>query len=350
MNGSTAIARYVRGVNLLLSDSPAGQKFYLFNGHGDTVQLAGSNGAILWRYDYDSFGNEREITGQDSSLDANPFRYCAEYFDKETGSIYLRARYYAPVLGRFLTEDPIRDGLNWYAYAGGNPLYFIDPSGLAMEALRKWVETKAAAAGVSYSIGWDDKTKTATVFMSGNGYSASAYFVAGVDKTYIELATNRMIVDDNLLWAAFWQVIDPASKSLFDAVLSTIPLVSYGQAIAGMDLDGRPLTGEQRLQKLGQGLNASADALETGLIAGGIKVTGSMSLTAAKSLGYAKINYYSHGQPVYKNVSGNGPRYITPDADVHSGGVWKGADSVENLRSKATRSGTYNVNLQRIGD
>ncbi|MDC7124486.1 MAG: hypothetical protein PQJ46_02900 [Spirochaetales bacterium] len=33
-------------------------------------------------------------------------------------------------MGRFTTEDPIRDGLNWYAYANNNPLKFIDPTGL----------------------------------------------------------------------------------------------------------------------------------------------------------------------------------------------------------------------------
>ena len=33
------------------------------------------------------------------------FRYCGEYFDKETGTLYLRARYYDPGLGRFITED-----------------------------------------------------------------------------------------------------------------------------------------------------------------------------------------------------------------------------------------------------
>ena len=46
------------------------------------VQLAnGNSGAIVREYDYDAFGNEREVAGQDAALDANPWRYCGEYYD-----------------------------------------------------------------------------------------------------------------------------------------------------------------------------------------------------------------------------------------------------------------------------
>ncbi|MDT8903388.1 hemagglutinin repeat-containing protein [Anaeroselena agilis] len=67
---------------------------------------------------------------------------------------------------------------------------------------------------------------------------------------------------------------------------------------------------------------------------------------AAKVLGFEKTNYFSHGQPIYKK----GNLYITPDIDGHNGGVWKAASSVEDLKSKSTRLGTYDANLNRIGD
>jgi len=38
-------------------------------------------------------------------------------------------RYYLPGEGRFLTEDPVRDGGNWYAYVSGNPVSKVDPTG-----------------------------------------------------------------------------------------------------------------------------------------------------------------------------------------------------------------------------
>lgn len=65
--------------------------------------------------------------------DSNPFRYCAEYYDTETEFIYLRARYYSPDLQRFISEDFIRDGNNWYAYCGNNPIMIVDPQGCEAE-------------------------------------------------------------------------------------------------------------------------------------------------------------------------------------------------------------------------
>ena len=53
---------------------------------------------------------------------------------------------------------------------------------------------------------------------------------------------------------------------------------------------------------------------------------------------------------IFKRGSGKGPKYISPDADDHSGGAWKGASSIANLASKKTRSGTYDAELNRIGD
>jgi RHS repeat-associated protein len=49
--------------------------------------------------------------------------------DANTGLIYMRARYMDPVLGRFLSEDPGRDGGNWFVYCESNPINFLDSNG-----------------------------------------------------------------------------------------------------------------------------------------------------------------------------------------------------------------------------
>jgi hypothetical protein len=46
------------------------------------------------------------------------------------GPYYFNARWYAPTLGRFITEDPARSGTSWYAYCSNNPLTKYDPTGL----------------------------------------------------------------------------------------------------------------------------------------------------------------------------------------------------------------------------
>ena len=60
-----------------------------------------SAGTVLKSYEYDAFGEEVNA----SATDANPFRYAGQYFDSETGTYYLRARYYSPALGRFTQQD-----------------------------------------------------------------------------------------------------------------------------------------------------------------------------------------------------------------------------------------------------
>ncbi|WP_080066679.1 RHS repeat-associated core domain-containing protein [Ruminiclostridium hungatei] len=123
--------KYIRGINLIYAEESANRRYFLYNGHGDTVQLTSTTGSSIKVYDYDAFGNEKNIDPNDTNL----FRYCGEYFDKETGTIYLRARYYDPGIGRFITEDSYwgKDSdplsLNLYTYCYSDPIMYSDPSG-----------------------------------------------------------------------------------------------------------------------------------------------------------------------------------------------------------------------------
>ena len=116
---------YLYGTSLYAAQEGSAERYYLFNGHGDVVQLANSAGTVTKTYEYDAYGNEKNP----DSADSNHLRYCGEYYDTEAGTYYLRARYYNPRIGRFVSEDPARSGLNWYTYCAGNPITYIDPSG-----------------------------------------------------------------------------------------------------------------------------------------------------------------------------------------------------------------------------
>ena len=135
-------------------------EIYVYNAHGDVVQLVKDN-AVTVSYTYDAFGNITEQIGTND----NPFLYCGEYYDAETETYYLRARYYNPANGRFSAEDthwnlsnmlygdsPVKmneyeDALglnkytllpnteaigqsgNLYVYCANNPVVYIDPNG-----------------------------------------------------------------------------------------------------------------------------------------------------------------------------------------------------------------------------
>lgn len=99
-----------------------------------------------------------------------------------------------------------------------------------------------------------------------------------------------------------------------------------------------------------QGLKTAIKKWSKSVVASMIRSVPAVAKEAAKDLGYSQVNETSHGQKVFKRNKGKGPKYISPDKDGHNGGAWKGASSIKNLGSKKTRSGTYDAELNRIGD
>ncbi len=95
---------------------------------GSAVALTDGTGSITTSYSYEPFGR----AGASGVVSGNPFQYTGRENDG-TELYYYRARYYHPMLERFIAEDPI--GLNSgetnaYAYVGNDPLGFVDPLGL----------------------------------------------------------------------------------------------------------------------------------------------------------------------------------------------------------------------------
>jgi len=69
---------------------------------------------------------QRSIGLRDSTGTGGDQKFCGTLghtTEPDTGGlIYMRARWMDPVTGRFVSEDPARDGENWYGYVGGNPV------------------------------------------------------------------------------------------------------------------------------------------------------------------------------------------------------------------------------------
>lgn len=122
------ISRYIPGygVSAGWNREKNGYHYYHLDEQNSTAYITGRGGEIENRYEYDAFG----VLKNSMEEFHNRILYTGQQYDQTSGQYYLRARFYNPVLGRFVQEDEYRgDGLNLYAYCKNNPVVYYDPSG-----------------------------------------------------------------------------------------------------------------------------------------------------------------------------------------------------------------------------
>ena len=191
---------YLRDNNGLVSQTKGNTKeYFVSNYRGDTTAVVNSDADIIKSYDYEAFGSLKNA----SAADDNPFRYCGEYFDDETGFVYLRNRYYDPSIGRFTTEDPAKSGLNWYAYCGNNPVNYVDPWGLEYAPIRDIAGSYAVAFGEKPKYEFGEAYNKSFVMVSIGDYSRAFYFDGTIRKPIYnengyEIGNDWIKVADNL--------------------------------------------------------------------------------------------------------------------------------------------------------
>jgi RHS repeat-associated protein len=125
---------FVYGAAGVISQETAGARsYYLTDAQSSVRLLSDASGRVTDTFTYDAFGNLLAQAGTTTV----PFLFTGNMLDSTLGLYYLRARYYNPVLGRFLTADPAGGSpadpatLNKYNYARQDPANFEDPSGNA---------------------------------------------------------------------------------------------------------------------------------------------------------------------------------------------------------------------------
>ncbi len=125
-------ARYTYGDDRLTMVRGGSPRAYHSDAHGSTRMLTDGAGAVTDTYNYDGYGRTVNSTGST----VNPYLYSGERFDGSSGLYHLRARYYNPSLGRFMSRDPFGGrlqspvSLHQYLYANADPVNYTDPRGL----------------------------------------------------------------------------------------------------------------------------------------------------------------------------------------------------------------------------
>jgi len=133
-----------------LAKIEGGKVYHYVNDHlGTPQEIHDGRGDVVWAADTSAYGKTRSYLKREID---NPIRFPGQYYDAESGLHYNRYRYYDPMAGRYINQDPIGldGGINQYAYVLQNPVTSFDPDGLLMMSTimgaRKDVTLDEAAA------------------------------------------------------------------------------------------------------------------------------------------------------------------------------------------------------------
>ena len=142
MDGRSHVVHSGPGIDNILSMTVYGgttQTYYYVKDHlGSVLAVTDSTGTnIVESYQYDAWGNVIGVKdGSGNSIGqsaiGNRYLWQGREYSWATRLYYFRARWYDPVTGRWLSNDPIgiSGGLNQYVFCSDNPVNFRDPFGL----------------------------------------------------------------------------------------------------------------------------------------------------------------------------------------------------------------------------
>ena len=117
--------------------------FYVRDILQNILGIIDESGTLVVKYDYNAFGKILSVTDTSglSIGELNPFRYKGYYYDSEIEMYYCKARYYSPILCRFIQPDDINylnpkniNELNLFSYCKNNPITLCDLEGTYHES------------------------------------------------------------------------------------------------------------------------------------------------------------------------------------------------------------------------
>ena len=132
---TTTMKRWVAGLviaSMTLASNAQTITYFHNDVAGSPLVATDATGNVVWKENYKPYGDK--LNNQPASSD-NKIGYAGKPFDNNTGLTYMGARYYDPVVGRFMGVDPVDliehdvHSFNRYAYANNNPNKYVDPNG-----------------------------------------------------------------------------------------------------------------------------------------------------------------------------------------------------------------------------
>jgi RHS repeat-associated protein len=227
--------------------------YYGYDGFGSTRQLLDGAGVVTDTFAYDGFGNLVARTG----TTPNQYLYRGEALDAGTGMYYLRARWYRPGVGRFLTIDKYERDLlssgpqrlakqvsksgalklvqqffeayrfdsmcsSLYCYSYGDPIGFIDPSGLSAERAVT-AQLSASSLGLGQNV-----IVRGSIQVIGSEATAFVELIEGTLGNPFSVLPNLMKLAISLGAAEIYVVTQFANPRLLEVATKRYGFVSYG--------------------------------------------------------------------------------------------------------------------------
>lgn len=248
--------KYVWGLDLLYAvDGDDDAFYYHYDGSGSVRVVTEEDEDPRSRslYQYNAYGEAQDV----DDFFEQPFMYAGQQNDSydtsdmpNTGLYYMRARYYDPIIGIFMTRDPYKGDigspqtLNPYLYALGNPANFTDPSGLYVATLCLGVDgSNGNYASLSGCLGLDGQGNVALVtndqIGAGTGLtigSGASLNLSGVDSIH-DLAGQSYVVAGSGGWLQRGSVEVDYSEDLYgDLRFNSLNLgidLGISQSVAG---------------------------------------------------------------------------------------------------------------------
>jgi RHS repeat-associated protein len=267
-NGVTNYYVYGAGLLYQVTEAAGGTNVltYHYDYRGSTVALTDTNGNITDRIEYSLYATTTYRAGTNDT----PFLFNGRYgvMTDPNGLLYMRARYYNPYLCRFINADPsgFSGGLNFYAYANGNPVSLTDPFGLSPN----WSQIGSGSAqflgGIltAVGVGLLEAPSLGTVSV------AIPTATLGIVHGMVEIATGIQNDPNNTAAQNFVNIF-PSNPGEVPGSIATVSGASFGpdlQQIGGFVWDAGSLrfsSGPEFLNSLANGENLTLNTTQAGL-------------------------------------------------------------------------------------